>query len=164
MKNKKVIYLLAPLVLIIWGLVLYRIFRISGGEEPMPNQRSTVIAPDTNQLKKNKPFSIVADYRDPFLGTYTVKRKKPPSSTAKGGLKKKPPTPPPVAVNWPVVSYGGVIINQQSNQQIAIVTVGEREGLLAINQELQGIVLKKIFNKDSIEVSFNSNRKTIRKK
>ena len=158
MKNKKMMIVLIPLVVVIWGLVLYRILDFQSDEvATLPPPSKAVI--DTNTAK-NEVFHIVADYRDPFLGRVAKKTKpKPKDAIARKKVIKKPPIP----VKWPPIVFGGVIRNQQSKQEVAILTVNQQEALLAVDDKLQGVTLKKIFNNDSILVAMNQHKKTIRK-
>ena len=72
MKNKKNIYILLPAVILIWGLLGYRIF---SGLKPSntAEEKLTVRAFKPQELKESEPFTISTDYRDPFLGTYKKK-------------------------------------------------------------------------------------------
>ena len=66
MKNKKYIYLLIPLTIVIWGLIIYKIVSYKGdGYESFKkeiknnNTQDIIISDDT--------FSLFLNYPDPFL-------------------------------------------------------------------------------------------------
>lgn len=155
------VYILVPLVVIIWGLVLYRILDL-GKDEAQINEAPIAVKTETKATKKDS-FTIVANYRDPFLGKMTHQRRTTGNEVKKQVKKVKKPPPPPVAVHWPSIIFGGLIRNNQSNQEIAIVTINNQEALLGIEDKLQGVTLKKIFNKDSILVAMNDHKKVIKK-
>jgi type II secretory pathway component PulC len=162
MKNKKMIVVLLPLVVLIWALVLYKVLGFQTDAEP-----AIQLVQNRSQLQEEAPkktrFTIVADYRDPFLGSIHRPVKPKPKATKTTVIKKeKLPKPPPV--QWPNIEFGGLIRNQQSQQEVAIITVNEEEALLSINDKLGGIQLKKIFNNDSILVGMNDHQKVIRKR
>ena len=69
MKKEKKTYLLLAVVLVIWGVLAFQIFKaVNPSEEVVPvfttTQKTNLI-----KLEKRDTFSIVANYRDPFLGT-----------------------------------------------------------------------------------------------
>jgi flagellar basal body-associated protein FliL len=67
MKNKKSIYILLPIVLFIWGTVMYQFFSFSGiDHKTISESNGFKIKP--LQLKERDTFSINVNYRDPFLG------------------------------------------------------------------------------------------------
>ena len=117
-KNVKT-YVLLAVVLVIWGIIAIRIFSAISpetGKEQVTSQASfaplKVIAPDT--------FSIKADYRDPFLGTYRA-------STAtvvkpKRTLKKEMPA---IAIQ-----YTGSMVNNSTKKHIYFVTINGQQHLL----------------------------------
>jgi hypothetical protein len=98
MKNKRLLYLLVPAVLLIWGIIFYQVQETLMGadtEEPpdrgLPQRKKEAVAtPDT--------VILLANYRDPFLaGTHRTQQL--PQSTRV--MTKKEPLAPvqhPVAV------------------------------------------------------------------
>ncbi|MDC9722880.1 MAG: hypothetical protein PSN34_08905 [Urechidicola sp.] len=97
MKNKKNIYFLIPAVLLIWGIIGYRIVRSIN--PPQPNATTQVAITDfkPKEVVVSKPYSINANYRDPFLGTMATNKKK-----VKRVVQKKP-------VVFPSVQYVGFV-------------------------------------------------------
>lgn len=64
MKNKKTIYILVPLVALIWGVVIWKVFayKPSGSAEVIPHYISD-IPEEADTLR----YVVSANYRDPFL-------------------------------------------------------------------------------------------------
>ncbi len=88
-----------------------------------PEPEAPVLADNFNfkpkeQVKKDT-FSILADYRDPFLGTMPPSKKKP---KAKGVAKPK--------VQLPNISYTGLITDQNTKNHIFFVTISGNQYLM----------------------------------
>ena len=156
MKNKKIIYLLLPLVVIIWGIILYRVFSISAdpglptADHPSINKDAATPLLDT--------FSINANYRDPFLDKvmrvqHDDKIKNP---TAKKVEKVITPS------KWPDLTYFGIIKNQESGKKLIMINIDGKSNFIKEGHEASGIHLLKVY-KDSIEVSFMKEKRIVRK-
>ena len=89
MKNKKLTYILVPLVLIVWGLIIYRIFNTihNTDDSPLLNTPIATINGEKNTLLDT--FSLQLNYRDPFLGN--LHRKISNENATK--VVKRAPTP-----------------------------------------------------------------------
>ncbi len=117
-KNTKT-YVLLAVVLVIWGIIAVRIFSTISPETQEEQAISKasftplkVIAPDT--------FSINADYRDPFLGTY-------PASAATAAKPKRTPKKEMPAI---AVQYTGSMVNSSAKKHIYFVTINGQQHLL----------------------------------
>jgi type II secretory pathway component PulC len=158
MKNKKVVYFLIFVVLLIWGIIFYRIFSTVGSENntSYPNNE---VKKETGKAASDT-FTIDGNYRDPFLGTIQVER--PP---AKPVSIAKVLTKDPAVVQilpWPSLVFGGMIKNQKSNKQLVLLQINGQNNLMKTGDLLDGIQLVKVA-KDSILVSFQKGKKWIRK-
>ena len=70
MKNKKLKYILIPLVLVVWGVVLIRIFsylRPSDSEIILPQKQAV-----KSKQKKQDSFTLLLNYPDPFANQRTT--------------------------------------------------------------------------------------------
>jgi hypothetical protein len=152
MKNKKAVYALIFVVLLIWGIVFYRIFSYV---QKSDETAATVSAPaqSNNHRPKNIP-DIKADYRDPFLGS-VPKKVAPASNIIRKEIKK--PTAP-----WPTVVYSGMIRSSGKANVIAILQINGKEFLGKPGDTAGGIMIKKIY-KDSVELVFNKEKRTFLK-
>ncbi len=69
-QKKKNIYILLPIVILVWGFVFYQLYGYFFSTPSYANTEvKTVI--NIDEIKKDT-FSIVADYRDPFLSQKRV--------------------------------------------------------------------------------------------
>lgn len=162
MKNKKLLYILIPLVLLVWGAIIYRIFNVVKVSDSNEVQRSTFYGNESNQNQIDT-FSIQPNYRDPFLGG---RAKKSILSENKGSnvvanpivVKKITPS----STIWPNLIYGGLIKNQKSNKELALVQINGQANIMKIGDVQGEIELTKIF-RDSIEVKFRGERRFVGK-
>lgn len=90
MKSKSATYLLIAGALVIWGIILWKVFspKDDAAPVPLPQKRSGTTAPAADTL--------LLDYRDPFLGTTTRKPVAKPTATAHISTPPPPAPPPPV--------------------------------------------------------------------
>lgn len=151
--------MLLLLVTIIWGIIFYRIVFVassdpilSATESIQPVKYTNTSVPDT--------FSIFANYRDPFFNKIIP-------GPASNLNKVKAPTPAKVEkivvpLKWPSLSYGGIIKNQKSGKQLVLININGEESIIKAGDEISGIHLLKVY-KDSIEVSFQKEKKTVSK-
>lgn len=67
MKKKKMMYILLPVVLGLWGVIFYKIFSSFGGDDYKPSHSmSSIVKNDTNTFIPDT-FNLINDYIDPFL-------------------------------------------------------------------------------------------------
>lgn len=152
MKNKKVVILLLVLAAGVWGTVLYKIFKAVGKSDDVQLKVSERKSDILSSLKDT--FSIVADYRDPFMG-------KRPLELPKKVVSSEPrPKPVPVAtaVKWPSVRYSGMIRNQA--KELALVKIDQKNLVMKAGDSMSGVELKNIF-RDSIVVFYQKEKKVI---
>ena len=159
MKNKKLTYFLIFIVLVVWGMIIYRIFDAAGG-----NDDTTPIASVKPAKEPYNDFTIPKDtthlllnYRDPFgliklkdtVGLAVVHHPK-----SKVQLISKP------AMSWSFIQYSGYIRNPSSKKLIALVSInGKNEMLLEGDTKDQVKLIKNL--RDSIKISFNGKTKFI---
>jgi len=161
MKNKRLIYILAPLVLLIWGLIFYKIFTHFGDD-----QNKTMVNPDqTNTNKKQLPrdtFTIIANYRDPFLG----RNNQPALHSSQDhilnnqtGLSRKP-TPAPEII--PEIKYCGIIANPKNKRKVGLLRMNNKELLVKEGDSYNELKIIRLFN-DSVKIMYNKTKKTFKK-
>jgi len=157
MKNKKLLYILIPCTLLLWGMIVYKIFSVATNNND-DSFKSAVFTPSISNKAASDTFSIHPSYRDPFLGTANKKT----ISTDKNSVPKKT-TPPAVIKNtipFPQITYGGLIKNTKSNKQLVMVLINGQSNIMKIGDIISEVELTKIF-RDSIEVRFLKEKKFI---
>ncbi len=113
MKSKPVTYMLIAVVLVIWGVILWKVFSPKDDSAPLPppQKRAETTAPAADTL--------LLDYRDPFLGATAKKPAAKPAVTTRVAAPPPPEPPPPVehrlrymgSISRGGVPYGLVEIN-----------------------------------------------------
>ncbi|HET6243892.1 MAG TPA: hypothetical protein VFF35_05165 [Bacteroidia bacterium] len=154
-------YLLLVLVSIIWGIIFYRLVFVSSSEPVLSvNEHILPLKQTSNSVPDS--FSIFANYRDPFLNKVVYAQV--------GNKIKVPPTATPVIktekviiqLKWPTLTYGGIIKNQKSGKQFAMVNINGQENIMKVGDTVSGIQLLKV-NMESIEVSFEKEKRVVSK-
>lgn len=152
MKNKKNIYFLVPAVLLIWGIIGYKIYTTLNVENAvlMPNNSSVDFNPE--KIKEVEKFTINANYRDPFLGKL-ITNKKVSSTPVK--IKQKP------TVIFPMINYNGMISPKEANRAtLFLIVINNKQQFLSVGEEIEGVKLLKGNSKEII-ISFQNSKKTI---
>ncbi len=100
MKSKPVTYLLIAGVLVIWGVILWKVFS--------PKDDATPVQSPQNRVEMTVPAAdtLLLNYRDPFLGT--AARKPVPKATGTTRVSA-PPTPEPQPLVEHQLRYMGSI-------------------------------------------------------
>jgi hypothetical protein len=157
MKNRKLLYLLVPLTLFLWGMIIYRILsRVNKDTEVTGILPLTGKYSPENQVEDT--FTLVADYSDPFLERNLI------SSASNTGtnvrLNDAPKEYIQIQIPWPEIRYGGMILNKSTNNYLYLVEIDHINHLLKKGDQIGQIKIAKVF-KDSITVQFKNHNKTI---
>jgi len=153
MKNKKVTYLLGVLVLVVWGVIIYRIFQSANlGDD-------TDFQPANNKMAKEAyndytvpkdTASLQLNYKDPFVAQ---KQKDTSDHPVKKTADKMPLKPLP-AMNWNFIKYAGYIHNPGSKNLVALITINGKSVMMTEGETSEQVKLLKNL-KDSIQIVFN---------
>ncbi|WP_350292615.1 hypothetical protein [uncultured Croceitalea sp.] len=147
-KNTKT-YLLLGVVLLIWGAVGYRIYSGLSPDLPAEQEIKTTSFKPKAMVKKDT-FSILADYRDPFFGTYSKKKRKVKSTTPKKVVA------PEIGI-----SYTGSVIDNNQKNSIFFVTIEGKQVLMKPKQTLNEVTLLS-GTKQTIRVRHQGKLRTIK--
>lgn len=159
-KDKKTIYIMLPVVLLVWAFVFYQLYGYFFSEPHyLVNETTVKVAYDKI---KDDSFTIVADYRDPFLGSRAAERNNHESSSNMNTIPKSK-----VATNhdkniWPIINYKGMIKNNNSNKRIGIIVINGSEHLVKKGSIINEIAIVEI-DKTQIKVRFQNENKIISK-
>ncbi|MBL4669091.1 MAG: hypothetical protein HRT73_08110 [Flavobacteriales bacterium] len=161
MKKKNTLYIMVPIVVLVWGFVLFQLF---GSFFSSPNYAKETIEKIVNidEIKKDT-FSIIANYRDPFLGKKVRNKGRGNSrSNTSANSRKRIPTQIKAEKPWPIVVYNGMIKNNNSDRRVGIVKVGGKEYLVKEKDVVAEVTILSI-NKNEVNVRFQKESKTITK-
>ena len=165
MKNKKLTYILLPLVIIVWGLVIYRIF-FEG--KTKPENISAVAKPvikESSKEEKSK-YKLIANYRDPFLSSIkqsfvkTENNKEKEENNRSSNLRRRRTNIS--RTRWPEISYGGFIEGDKDQKIIILLSIKNRDYLVQEGDTVDQIFIKAFYN-DSLIVVYNEEEKTLKK-
>lgn len=152
MKNKKNIYILLPLVLFVWGAVLFQVFSFTNSDDVLPvtNPEFTI---KPLKVTKRETFAININYRDPFLGKMytqeTAPKPKALHSTPK--IAKQPE-----ALVWPNIIYKGVIADSKGKNTIYMLIIDNKNYYMKIGDTENDVILKS-GDKESVYVKYKGN-------
>jgi hypothetical protein len=161
MKNKKNIYILLPLVLLIWGAVMYQFFSFSNSSlEEIKHNEEPVFKPLV--IKKREPVILEVQKRDPFLGKFevssasnrtvtSVKRAVKNNSVV---AKKKDP------IIWPIIIYKGIVSDTKDKNKVFMLVIDGRTFLMRTkNKENEVLLIEG--DRETIEVVYKNESKFI---
>jgi hypothetical protein len=168
MKSKATNYILAAAMVIVWGLIIYRVVdALSDNDDvpisalPLPNSKEPLndyaLVKDTGTLNLN--------YRDPFndadLTKDTVQipvkklitTRKPANNVFNSSVSKP-------AINWGFIKYSGYIRNPKTKKLIALLNINGKSLMLSEGESAEQVKLLKNL-KDSVKVTYNNRTKFI---
>ncbi len=166
MKNKKFTYVLIPVVLIVWGMIIYRLFNGTNSGLAINKNENKLFEKNVNETMADT-FSIRGNYKDPFLSKRSQRNQiqettiKQPTTNETKKLKPEAKNNKSL-VTWPNVVFSGLIKNQKSNKQLALLQIDGKADIMQVGDTKSNIKLLKTSH-DSIEISFNAEHKVIRK-
>ncbi len=136
------------LVLIIWGIIGFKVIGTLSSE-PQPEIVVKQTSQDFQLVKEKDTFSIIADYRDPFLGTLPPQEK----NTVKRPVVKK-------EVPKKNIVYSGLVSQTGSGNTLYFVSIDGRQYTLSKNEEVDNVRLLS-GNEESIKVRYKGITETI---
>lgn len=149
MKNKKNIKILLPLVIIIWGLLIYNIYGAFYPDSPSISKNKSKKY-KTPKVKEKDTFSLLPIMNDPFLGTlYQKSKRQKRNTTAKTTNNNS---------IWPSIIYQGVVSDKNAKTNVYIVNLNGIQYLLKKGDTLQHIKVLKSSSK-TLRVQFKGQTK-----
>ncbi len=134
LKGKKGLYILLPLVVFIWGAIIYQITDAFSDNDTVIPKASTVTFSKI-ESKNRDLFTISTIERDPFLGTMY----KPKKELVKKSIAK----PKRQALIWPTVRYKGLVTGEQNANAIYLIEINGVDQLMKRNEVVSEIKLLK---------------------
>lgn len=151
MKNKKTIYILLPLALIIWGTIFWKLF-VSVGDvsihQPSPSTQNNVEQATTQQ----KDYELRYNYPDPFLKD--PKKKSLPKETVKNTPNKRVNR----VVRWPSVQFKGTIKSRRKTKIMGVLHISNKKYLVREDQIANNIRVLTI-TPDSIGLEYQNDKR-----
>lgn len=150
-----------PIVFLVWGIVFYQLYLYFFSTPTYVTEKAEVVV-NVDEIKKDT-FSIVANYRDPFLGE-NIRLTQPKTTNNQSSQPKvqKNIAQKPLDNPWPTIEYKGMIKNNNSEKRVGIVGLNNKEYLVKEGEVLNGVKFM-VISKELIQVSFQKEQKTISK-
>lgn len=153
MKNKKNIYILLPIVLVVWGAVLFQFFSFTNSDEAVP-AGNTEFSFKPLKINKRESFAINVNYRDPFLGKMyapqTASKTKTVHPKAIKAVKESE------VLVWPKIIYEGLITDSKGKNKIFVLVINNKNYFMKIGDTENEIFLKD-GDKESVYVKYKGN-------
>lgn len=158
MKNKKLTYFLGLAVLVVWGIIIYRIFSAAtAGDDDSPAIAARPLKEAFNDFTIPKDTThLLLNYRDPFG---LVKQKDTTRTVAKR-LVNRQLIVPVRPFDWGFIHYSGYMLNPATKKLIALVSINGQNTTLSEGQTKYEVKLIKNL-RDSIKISFEGKTKFI---
>lgn len=152
MQNKSKTYILLIGVLIIWGVLGFKIVSAVNPNVPVPESHNMSMAFNPKMVKELDTFSIKGVHRDPFLGT--LEKKRVAKTNVKVSIKKE--------LLWKPIQYHGTIAKKDSKTNLFIVTIDGSQYLMKIRQTIDEVKLIK-GNDENIVLNYKGQNKAFQK-
>lgn len=146
MKSKKTLYILIPAVIIIWGLIMWKVFDFTS--ESKVNTLPTYQKASIDTIM-NTPYSLSLNYHDPFLKLTSIS--KTTTSKKNNNIREVIIDRVVKSIIPPKLNYYGLI--QCGSTNTALLEINNQKLLLKQNEAFNEVKIIK-FNNDSIWLSY----------
>lgn len=158
MKNKKSIYILLPIVLLIWGAVMYQFFTFSNNPvNELEPQTEIALKPLDFKEQDSVPFNV--NYRDPFLGK-TFNKPGTKSTKSNSNKVQKKIAQPIEAIVWPTIIYKGIVSDTKEKNKVFMLIIDGKTFLMRAKNNENGVFLVE-GDRESIEIVYKRETKLI---
>ena len=162
MKDKRLLYVLLPAVVVIWIVIGYRLYGAMKGDDFTPPVTRT-FTPVVDR-ENNEPYQLQLNYADPFLKKEntifraTYKPSLPQTSSLPAVVRETANVS--TTVNWNTLAYFGMIENAKTTHRVGIVTLNGVRKLVRESDQISHFTIERIL-KDSMEVRSGQETKYI---
>ncbi|RZJ94936.1 MAG: hypothetical protein EOO60_01815 [Hymenobacter sp.] len=176
MNSKRSVYLLVPLVLLVWGLIGWRIWAAANDSTSEAEQLPTVALRAKPTTVRHQPKLLLA-YDDPFkpgpshstpslVGSLPAVGTLPNAATSgrsaaslNFAVRPAVPTVAIASVPWPQIRYLGVIAHAGGSAQVALLAIDNQEFVIKASKSERGVQVLKLF-RDSVQLGFSGQKKS----
>ncbi len=152
MKNKKALYVLLPVVVVIWGLIIFKVFSYTNEEPEFSPYSKTNIGKDKGEVLQEN-FVLDLNYEDPFKTKVGIRK----TTTAEN---YKPKIKSNRAIRWPEIKYYGIVRNEKTARKVVSVGIGGRSYLMKEGEEKEKVRLVRVYG-DSVLAKFKGEERVL---
>ncbi len=149
LKGKKGLYVLLPLVVFIWGAIIYQITDAFSDDDPIALD-TTSFSFSKIENKERDPFTISTVERDPFLGTIYKPKKVVEKKVAARTVKAE--------ITWPSIRYKGLVTGGSGATAIYLVEINGVDHLMKRNDMVEEVKLTR-GNKSWVQLQYKRKSK-----
>lgn len=162
-KNINIVLILV--VLGLWGTVGYKTINQYFFPKNQIDVTSATYSGNTIKIAEKDTFELKPIARDPFLSRSLVVTEKPKTIVVRTVRPSQPTLPkePKYTAPFPTINYYGYIKSTDKKNELVLLKINSKLNKVRLNDNIEGLIVKKIF-KDSIQVSYNGEIKSFRKK
>jgi hypothetical protein len=153
MKNKKSIFILLPAVLLIWGVVLFKVFGVLKPSDSNDLERKETVHFVPDKIVAKEKIELNIDYRDPFLGTFEIEKKEKKIVRVQSVI-------PQEEVVFPVIEYKGSFSGSNNANTVYLLVIDGAREMFKLKETHREIKLLQ-GDKEKTVVRFKSVKKTI---
>jgi hypothetical protein len=156
MKKKTINYILGFVVLLVWGMIFYKVINAAwGGDDTIPALPAAHLKEKTYDdfAVKKDTTKLNLNYRDPFKLSVAH----PIDTTKRVAVVKAKiiSTPIPVRIDWNFIKYSGYIANPTTKKIISILVINGKSAMLSEGETAENVKLLKNM-RDSVKISFKN--------
>ena len=159
MKNKKSLYFLAPVVLLVWALIFYQVSEGLQTGNPYYAGAAAAVANQATVATDSFEYTLLLNYPDPFLGRASAGATHKATATvtavqasAKPAITPSlPATVQEVSLNLSRYKYLGVVEHKGKKDKLALISIDGKSLMLREGDVAEELQLLKI-SKDSIQL------------
>ncbi len=153
MNNKLLKYLLLTGVVLVWGIIIYKITK-NINEDSSTNQSTIPNKKTPEQVTKNDEFILIANYRDPFFeNNITEANTQQQAIITEKQIDKIPFIQKQKPILNTNIKFYGMIQNKTTKKKVAVISVNGVDDMVQEKQKLGDILIKKI-NQHEIIVTY----------
>ncbi len=151
------IYILLPLLVIVWGTIVYKIFWYKQVNDSVRSSDYSILIPSDSAYIDSSANKLILKYRDPFLegyrSFYPYSSAVVPQIFGDNGQNLNQRKVVEKEVVWPEITYNGMVKNIKSQKRIALLVIKGKNYLLASGESSEEVNVGKI-SPDSVELHF----------
>lgn len=153
MKSKKSVYILLPLVLFIWGTIIYKFFSYTNEEAIVDQNQEVSIKP--LQIKQKDTFTVKMNSRDPFSGKMVDEE----DSKIKHKISYSAPKSKEELI-WPQIKYKGIVSDAKEKVKIYMLIIDGKTHLMRKGQ-IENEILLKDGDKEIVYLKYKNDSKVV---